>query len=568
MMFSIINGNAQICFDVKQIGGTGTDRFSASAIDSAGNLYFSGVFSGTVDFDPGPGINSLTSNGDLDAYLCKFNAGGNLLWVRSWGSAGMDRADGLTLDKFDHIYVCGPYQGTVDFDPGTGTDIHTSHAGSMNNPYISRFDTAGNFIWVRTWGTINGGSEAYSCTTDKFGNIYAAGDFHDHPGVAIDFDPGAGVDNHFINGADSSINFDAWLVKYDSLGNYQWGRNWGGDSYDDGPSVAVDDGGVYDAGMFMSQNVDFDPDPTTADIHSSNGNIDAFVNKFDLNGNHIWTGTWGGTGADDVGLIITDNAGHIYMAGYFADTVDFNPGEGIFNLIANPGIDDIYLSKMDTSGNFIWAKGMGGSGEDKAFPITADGNGNLYFSGIFSDTADFDPGPGVYNLYSAGGYDIFIGKSDTSGNMIWAKSMGGSGDDRGNAICIDNDGIIHLGGDFSTTADLNPEAGTYYLTSAGNTDIFIEKLFDCPAYVDENISSPGCLLISPNPACDYAVIRVLSASKANPLLTIYNMRGEAIFHSIVNGNQMQIDVCDFQRGIYFVNVAWDTKVVSAKIIVN
>ena len=568
MLFAVMNGKAQICFDVKQIGGTGIDRCSSSAIDGAGNLYISGVFSGTVDFDPGPGIVSRTSNGDFDAYLCKFNAPGNLVWVRTWGGPNMDRADGLALDKFNHIYVCGPYQGTVDFDPGPSTDIHTSHAGTMNNPYISMFDTAGNFIWVRTWGTINGGSEAYSCATDKFGNVYAVGDFHDHPGVAIDFDPGIGVDNHYISGIDSSLNFDAWLVKYDSSGNYLWGKNWGGDLYDDGPSVAVDDGGVYDAGMFMSHNADFDPDLTATDIHSSHGDIDAFVNKFDLNGHHLWTRTWGGTGADDAGHIIADNAGHIYIAGYFADTVDFNPGPGVFNLIANPGIDDIYISKLDTAGNFIWAKSMGGTGEDKAFPLTSDGNGSLYMSGIFSGTADFDPGPGVYNLNSAGGYDIFICKLDTAGNMIWAKSMGGSGDDRGNTISVANNGDIYLAGDFSATADLDPETSTYYLTSAGNTDIFIEKLFVCPTSVDENINRTNSLMITPNPASDKAVISVLHESKTNPLITIYNMQGETIFNSILNGSQIQIDVSRYQKGIYLVKAVWESKVISTKFIVN
>jgi hypothetical protein len=568
MLLTIMNGMAQICFEVKQIGGIGIDRCTSSAIDAAGNLYTSGVFSNTVDFDPGPGVDSRTSSGNFDAYLCKFSALGDLMWVRTWGGSMMDRADGLALDNYNHIYVCGPYQSIVDFDPGSGTDLHTSNAGTMNNPYISMFDTAGNYIWVRTWGTINGGSEAYSCATDKSGNVYAVGDFHDLPGVAIDFDPGIGVDNHYINGIDTAINFDAWLVKYDSMGNYLWGKNWGRDLYDDGPSVAVDDGGVYDAGMFMSQNADFDPDSVTTDIHSSHGNIDVFVNKFDLNGKHLWARTWGGTGADDAGHIIADNAGHIYIAGYFADTVDFDPGAGVFNLIGNTGIDDIFLSKLDTSGNFIWAESMGGTGEDKAFPLTSDGNGNLYFSGIFSDTADFDPGPGVYNLISAGAYDIYICKIDTAGNMIWAKSMGGPGDDRGSTISIAGNGDIYLGGDFSATADLDPENGIFNLTSLGNTDIYIEKLFACPTYIDENSNRSNSLMIYPNPASDNAVISVVSESKTNPPITIYNMQGETIFRSGLNGSQAQIDVRAYPKGIYMVKVVWETKVESAKLIIN
>ena len=570
MMLAVYSAEAQLCFDVKQIGGTGNDRCSSSAIDAAGNLYISGVFSGTVDFDPGPGVDTRISNGNFDAYLCKFSTLGNLVWARTWGGSNMDRADGLALNKFNQIYVCGPYQSTVDFDPGIGTDIHTSNAGSMNNPYISMFDTAGNFIWVRTWGTINGGSEAYSCATDKFGNVYAVGDFHDQPGVAIDFDPGINVDNHFINGIDSSLNFDAWLVKYDSMGNYQWGKNWGGDLYDDGPTVAVDDGGVYDAGMFMSQNADFDPDSVATDIHSSHGYIDVFINKFDLNGNHIWTRTWGGTGADDAGHILADNAGHIYIAGYFADTVDFDPGAGVFNLIGNTGIDDIFISKLDTSGNFIWAESMGGTGEDKAFPLTSDVNGDLYFSGIFSDTADFDPDSGVYNLYSAGGYDIYICKLDTDGDMIWAKSMGGSGDDRGSTISVANNGDIYLGGDFSATADLDPENSTYYLSSAGGTDIYINKIYDCSTVNINELDASESLSVQPNPANDNVNIKITSSSSTNnSVVNIYNMQGLLILHSeINNAMQKQINIQDIPSGVYIVKVIVENSIATAKLIKN
>jgi hypothetical protein len=237
-------------------------------------------------------------------------------------------------------------------------------------------------------------------------------------------------------------------------------------------------------------------------------------------------------------------------------------------LVGNTGIDDIFISKLDTSGNFIWAKSMGGTGEDKAFPLTSDGNKSLYISGIFSDTADFDPSPGVYNLYSAGGYDIYICKLDTAGKMIWAKSMGGSGDDRGSTISVADNGDIYLGGDFSVTADLDPEITKYYLTSAGNTDIFIEKLFDCPTYIDENIIRTNSLMISPNPASDKIFISVLPESKTNTYIRIYNMQGEIVFHSTLNESQIQINVSGYSKGIYLVKVVMESKAVSTKFIIN
>jgi hypothetical protein len=461
---------SQTKFNVKQIGGSGDDLGSTLAVDSFGNLFVAGNFSGSVDFDPGSGVDLHTSNGSSDIFLCKFDSAGNFLWAKTWGGPAMDRASGIAVDKWNNVYVAGPYQGTVDFDPGPGVDNHTSNAGTMNNPFIAKFDNNGNFRWARTWGG-KVGAEAYSCATDKNGNAYAVGDFSETAGVAVDFDPGPGVDNHYCNGA-----FDAWIVKYDSSGNYVWGRTWGGAGYDDGPSVAVDDGGVYDAGMFASQNCNFAQGVGT-DLHSSNGDIDVFINKFDLNGNHIWTRTWGGKGGDDAGKIIADQKGHIYIVGYYADTVDFDPGPGVRTLNSAGGISDVFLSKFDTAGNFIWAKSFGGPGEDKGFGLARDQAENLYLAGYFTSTGNFNPGPGTFNLTSAGGYDVFVSKLDSSGSFIWAKRFGGSGDDIAISCELDASNNLFIVGGFNGTANFDPGAGTYNLTSNGSRDIFIEKFY-------------------------------------------------------------------------------------------
>ena len=125
---------------------------------------------------------------------------------------------------------------------------------------------------------------------------------------------------------------------------------------------------------------------------------------------------------------------------------------------------------------FAWAKSMGGSFDDDGQSITVDAVGNIYTTGSFLDTIDFDPGPGTYNLSSAGWKDIFIQKLDANGNFIWAKSMGGVSYDVGNSITIDALGNIYIIGVFEDTVDFDPGTGTYYLTSAGSRDIFIQKL--------------------------------------------------------------------------------------------
>src|SRR5690606_9459529 len=134
---------------------------------------------------------------------------------------------------------------------------------------------------------------------------------------------------------------------------------------------------------------------------------------------------------------------------------------------------DIFISKLDTNGNFLWAKSMGGVSGDYGSSITTDSSGHIYTTGAFTGTADFDPGVDEFELTSTGGTDIFISKLDTNGNFLWAKSMGGASADNGNSITVDSAGYIYTTGDFQGTADFDPGSGTSNLVSAGGTDIFI-----------------------------------------------------------------------------------------------
>jgi len=124
---------------------------------------------------------------------------------------------------------------------------------------------------------------------------------------------------------------------------------------------------------------------------------------------------------------------------------------------------------LHANGDFVWAKGMGGTGVDEGGSIVADSSGNIYTTGVYQGTADFDPGISTTNLTSAGSSDIFITKLDSSGNFVWAKSMGGAGDDFGKGIVLDS-GNVYIVGDFQGTADFDPSTGTTNLTSAGSSD--------------------------------------------------------------------------------------------------
>jgi hypothetical protein len=261
-----------------------------------------------------------------------------------------------------------------------------------------------------------------------------------------------------------------------------WAKQLGGTSVDYGLSNAVDaSGNVYTTGNFNG-TADFDPGAGTYNLTPASAvNDDIFISKLDASGNFVWAKRLGGTSIDNVASISVDASGYVYTTGNFKGTVDFDPGAGTYNLSsASAGNDDIFISKLDTSGNFVWAKQLGGTSSDVGQSITVDpaGSGDVYTTGSFYGTADFDPGAGTYNLTSTGGSDIFISKLDATGNFVWAKQMGGNGTATGTSIAIDpaGSGDIYTTGVFDGTADFDPGAGTYSLTYAGGFDIFISKL--------------------------------------------------------------------------------------------
>jgi len=188
-----------------------------------------------------------------------------------------------------------------------------------------------------------------------------------------------------------------------------------------------------------------------------------------------WADGMGGTGSDVGRSVTTDGSGNVYTVGWFEDTVDFDPGVGVFNLISNGG-KDIFIQKLDGNGNFIWAKSIGGVGDDRAYSIVYDNW--LFITGWFEDTVDFNPGIGTSNLISNGGKDIFTIKMDGLGNLMEKISVGGSLDDGGLSITIDMWDAVSVTGFFSDTVDFNPDTTlTYNLVSAGGYDAFIMSFY-------------------------------------------------------------------------------------------
>ena len=462
-----INSNAQGFEWAKHIGGPSNDQAKSVATDSEGNVYTTGYFRNTVDFDPGIGTFNLTSAGGYDIYISKLDVSGSFVWAKQLGGTFNDEGFSITTDASGNIYLTGYFQGTADFDPGT--EIVNLNASGSYDIFVSKLDASGNFIWAKQLGG-SGVDSGYSITIDIGGNVLITGNFRN----TADFDPGVETFNLTSVG-----NRDIFTCKLDASGNFIWAKQTGGISFDNGFSLTTDIfGNVFTTGGFQD-TVDFDPGAGVSDLISA-GLFDIFISKLNAAGEFLWAKRIGGTRTDNGTSLTTDAAGNIYATGYFRGTLDFNPGAGIFNLIS-PDDNDIFILKLDASGEFVWVKQMGGTGDDRGFSMASDELGNIYTTGMFKNTADFNPGDGSFNLTSNGDIDIFISKLDASGEFVWALQMGGPDNDFGNDITADETGNIYTTGVFENTVDFDSGAGILNLTSAGGDDAFIHKLNQCPS---------------------------------------------------------------------------------------
>jgi hypothetical protein len=249
----------------------------------------------------------------------------------------------------------------------------------------------------------------------------------------------------------------------------------GGTGVDVGTHIATDaSGNIYTVGYFESTG-DFDPGSAVVTLTSA-GAEDVYITKQSSSGTLLWARSIGGVNTDIGAGIGVDNAGNVYVSGYYGGIVDLDPGPASYTFFA--GSIEVFIVKLDASGNFVWGQSMGSGGNDKAMAMCVDGSGNVYTAGYFEGTMDFDPGAGTYNITPFGSLgDIFVCKLTTAGNFAWASNLGGVDVENPHAITVDGFANVYLTGYFENVCDFDPGAGTYTLDAgASGKDAFVCKL--------------------------------------------------------------------------------------------
>ncbi|MBK8846298.1 MAG: SBBP repeat-containing protein [Bacteroidetes bacterium] len=424
----------------KGIGGTGGDLSYSIAVDKTGNIYTTGTFSGTVDFDPGVGVFNLTSTGSSDIFISKYDNSGNFIWAKSAGgtSSSYSYSNSVATDFSGNIFITGVFVGpTITFGTTTLTNVGTSGF----DIFLTKYDSNGNVIWAKSAGG-NWSDQSLSVSTDISGNVFITGLFSYQITFGTTPLTGAG-------------DLDIFIVKYDSSGNVLWAKSEGGTGDDRGYCVATDaNGNIFITGPFDSPTITFGATTLT-----KGGITDIFIAKYDSSGNVLWAKRAGGT-KYDIGIsVATDASGNVFMTGYFGSpTIKFGT-----TTLTKTGVNslDIFITKYNPNGNVLWAKGAGGTAGEIGYSVATDTSGNAFVSGYFaSPTITF----GTTTLSNAGSNDIFITKYSASGNVLWAKGVGGIDSDVGHSVCTNTSGDVFITGYFSSP---NLIFWNYYFNQSG-----------------------------------------------------------------------------------------------------
>lgn len=458
--------SAQTFSWVRGLSGPGQDLGNSVVTDAAGNVYSTGLFSDTLDADPGPGTYTLVSNGDFDIYISKLDASGNFIWATSIGGSQYDLGCDVEVDAMGNVLLSGVYTGTVDFDPGPAT---YTMGGLQQNGFLMKLDASGNFVWAKNFAS-NDNDGVYSVALDATGNIHLTGTF----GAILDFDPGPGTYTL------SPLSWDVFVCKLDNAGNFVWARKLGGNSLDQPYSIAVDaSGNIYTTGYFRGI-ADFDPGPGVYNLTTLNslGLGNAFVSKLDASGNFVWAVGYVGSGQAQTNGLGIAPGGDIVVSGWFKGSIDFDPG--ITNSITVAQAVDCFITRLSPSGIPVWTNFITGPGDQYIESLAVNASGGIYTVGDFESTVDFDPGPGVSNLTANGAFDVFLQQLDGMGNLVSIYGAGGMGTDLGIALAIDASGNSYITGSYENTVSFNTAAS---LSSAGSSDAYVLKFDGCLSLV-------------------------------------------------------------------------------------
>ncbi len=501
---------------------TGNDAYLnqvvGTAVDASGNVYSIGEYKSNLTIGTTLLANASTSYEDV--FVVKYNISGVLQWARKIGGTGVDKAAGISIDTSGNCLVYGYYTATsliIDSYTLTNTSVGTQEL------FLAKLDgTTGTAIWARDAGS-GGDDRAVGITTDNNGNVILTGTFN---GPSITFDA------FTANMAFGCYNA-TFLTKLDNNGNALWLREYGDTAFTNAGKVVCDlAGNIYMNGWFEGYYY-------SMDAFTAIGFGDMYVAKINGSGAVQWMNTpsfqnWG----DQINDILIDESGDLYVAGQFTGDSIVMGSITVYN--NEVPYSDVFLVKMDASGNYLWGENFWSFASYDEYPQLALGSpGNIYISMQMSGSS-VTLGSSTYT--GVGSYDTYICRVNSMGVPVWSIQLGGAGYE-GQADIAYTTNTLYVGS-YTTSAPLNFNSAL--LSSDGNSDYFVAKL-GIGTDVTENDATENTCIAFPNPTAD---ILNISSKQLIEQIRIRDITGKIVFTKQVNQTQVTLNLQNLVNGLY------------------
>ncbi|TNE43121.1 MAG: hypothetical protein EP343_34510 [Deltaproteobacteria bacterium] len=419
-------------------------RARGIAIDAQNNFYFVGFFTQTLNI--GPSV-QMTSKGQSDGYVAKFNSKGEYLWHRQLGGTAQDTAVRVRLDSRGNVYVAGRFEDKVTFGSKTLTS-----AGKADG-FLTKLDPTGKFLWttqVKSAESTNISGFGF----DRNDNVFITGTF-------------TGSATFGATQLTSSGGSDVYLSKLNPTnGSWSWSKQFGGGAPTTSSQLDVSskNGNIFLAGKYKGTTT-FGSKKMTS--YSSGRNLDGFFVMFNSSGTVQWAKSIGGIFDDGGGkAVLTDGNGNVYLTAIVSGS--FTIGSTRFS----SGFDDGYLLKFDATGALLWGKLADAPFNQGMTGIALDKTGNIYVSGFFSSSMSV----GGTTLRSAGREDMCVLSWKPDGTYIKGWRAGGYGEEYAHGIAVAPSGKVYVAGDFATNYGRAVTFGARSHTAVANNDNVIWEI--------------------------------------------------------------------------------------------